>query len=157
MKQHKRQFLHILLACIWMITIFWFSSRTGDDSSAQSSTIVGLIEDLLSSIRSHWSADTQQAFVSIVTLLVRKAAHATEYLILGLLFLGSQSRNRPLKKAVPAAWILAVCYAATDEIHQYFVPGRACRFTDVIIDSCGAAAGLLVFCLIHRYRSRNKS
>ena len=38
---------------------------------------------------------------------------------------------------------IAALYAATDEIHQYFVPGWACMFTDVCIDSVGALLGVL--------------
>ena len=32
---------------------------------------------------------------------------------------------------------MTVCYAATDEFHQLFVPGRAGMVTDVLIDSIG--------------------
>ena len=45
---------------------------------------------------------------------------------------------------IPACckWLLPVgvsgLYAVTDEIHQYFVPGRACRLLDVTVDTCGA-------------------
>ena len=41
------------------------------------------------------------------------------------------------------AFRIAALYAATDELHQYFVPGRACMFTDVCIDSFGALLGIL--------------
>lgn len=41
------------------------------------------------------------------------------------------------------AWILAVLYAATDEFHQLFVPGRGAWIVDVGIDGAGALLGLL--------------
>ena len=44
------------------------------------------------------------------------------------------------------AWGAATLYAATDEFHQLFVPGRAGLPTDVLIDATGAALGLLVAC-----------
>ena len=44
------------------------------------------------------------------------------------------------------AWGLTAAYAASDELHQLFVPGRSGRFTDVCIDSLGGMAGI-VFCL----------
>ena len=50
----------------------------------------------------------------------------------------------PLKRQWAAAWVLATLYAVTDELHQYFVPDRACAFTDVCIDSAGAAMGALI-------------
>ena len=51
---------------------------------------------------------------------------------------------RTLRKAALVAWGCAALYAATDEVHQLFVPGRAGLFTDVLIDATGAAIGLLV-------------
>ena len=36
----------------------------------------------------------------------------------------------------------------SDEVHQIFVPGRACRIFDVFVDSCGASFGILIFLLI---------
>lgn len=47
-------------------------------------------------------------------------------------------------------WLLAVLYAATDEIHQTFVPGRSGRVTDVLIDAAGAAVGVLVMAWLRR-------
>ena len=53
-------------------------------------------------------------------------------------------------------WGIAVLYSVTDEIHQMFVPGRACMFTDILIDSAGALTGVLLFAAvwfpIHKYR-----
>ncbi|MBQ2251230.1 MAG: VanZ family protein, partial [Lachnospiraceae bacterium] len=37
------------------------------------------------------------------------------------------------------AFVMTALYAATDEIHQLFVPGRAGRVTDVLIDCIGVA------------------
>lgn len=51
---------------------------------------------------------------------------------------------RTLRKAALVAWACATLYAATDELHQLFVPGRAGLFTDVLIDATGAAIGLLL-------------
>jgi hypothetical protein len=69
-------------------------------------------------------------------LVLRKLAHAAEYAILAALLL------RALE-ATPA-WALSVVYAASDELHQHFVPGRAGRPLDVAIDAAGALAGILV-------------
>lgn len=41
--------------------------------------------------------------------------------------------------------IICFLYALSDEIHQYFVPGRACRVFDVIVDT----AGSVFFCLLY--------
>ncbi len=43
------------------------------------------------------------------------------------------------------AEIFCVLYACSDELHQYFVPGRSCKFFDVCVDSSGAFFGALLF------------
>ena len=43
-----------------------------------------------------------------------------------------------------AAWFFAVAYAATDEIHQLFVPDRSGNGFDVCVDATGALLALVV-------------
>lgn len=71
-------------------------------------------------------------------LLLRKAAHMAEYAILAVLL------ARALGSA-GWAFVVAVAYAVSDELHQSFVAGRAGRPLDVAIDAIGALAGLLVW------------
>ena len=83
---------------------------------------------------------------------VRKTAHVTEYAILGVLLLRAW---RLVKLARPgraelAAWLAATAYAATDEFHQVFVPGRTPKVTDVLLDSCGAALGVALLAWVTR-------
>ena len=70
---------------------------------------------------------------------LRKAAHVTEYFILTLLlyraFNGSFKINR--KRIFLYSACCSILYAASDEIHQYFVLGRHCALGDVLIDSLG--------------------
>jgi VanZ family protein len=78
-------------------------------------------------------------------LVLRKCAHITEYAVLAVLLM------RALGNEVTALFV-AVAYAATDELHQAFVPGRHASPVDVAIDGIGAALGLLV--LLHARRMR---
>lgn len=71
-------------------------------------------------------------------LVLRKAAHIAEYAILGALL--ARALDRPL-----AAVAFAVAYAATDELHQHFVPGRAGTIVDVAVDTFGAVLGVLLY------------
>ena len=72
--------------------------------------------------------------------VVKKGAHVTEYAILGWLI----QRARGQRRAWWQSWLIAVAYAATDEFHQSFVPGRHARVTDVLIDAAGVAIGLFL-------------
>ena len=70
--------------------------------------------------------------------ILRKGAHLTEYAILGGLLYRALGRE-------PLALALGIAYAATDELHQYFVRGRHASPVDVAIDAVGVAVGMLVW------------
>jgi VanZ family protein len=71
-------------------------------------------------------------------LVLRKAAHVTEYAVLGGLLL------RAVRRA-PFALALGLLNALTDELHQSFVPGRAGRPADVAIDAAGLLCGIVLY------------
>ena len=54
------------------------------------------------------------------------------------------------------AEIFCALYACSDEFHQYFVPGRSCKFFDVCVDSSGAFFGALLFWGIFHLRKQRK-
>ena len=51
------------------------------------------------------------------------------------------------------AWAAAVAYAISDEVHQWFVPGRQSDPIDVLLDATGAAVGLAGWWLLTRRRA----
>lgn len=65
---------------------------------------------------------------------LRKAAHMAEYAVLFLL------ARRAMGDA--KGFLFAVLYAAGDEFHQSFVPGRHGAWSDVLIDAAGALLAL---------------
>jgi len=75
-------------------------------------------------------------------LLLRKAAHFTEYALLAALWWRALRSRVTESTAMLAALAIAVGYAITDEIHQTFVDGRIGSPVDVLIDSAGAATGI---------------
>lgn len=112
--------------------------------------------------------EEKQKMLEAISQPVRKAAHASEYAILAGLFMGALIPARLMTRAAHykkkalryacGAWEAAVFYAATDEIHQYFVPERACSFADICIDGTGALAGVLAAAIIMRqYLKRHGS
>ena len=70
--------------------------------------------------------------------ILRKIAHTLEYAVLGALL--TRALRRP-----GLAFLVAVLYAASDEFHQTFVPGRHGSPVDVAIDSIGIAVGVLAW------------
>ncbi len=76
----------------------------------------------------------------LLDLILRKLGHFSEYAVLALLFYHPlQSRPR----AAVIALLLCALFAATDEWHQTFVPGRDGNIRDVLIDSSGAGLALV--------------
>lgn len=71
--------------------------------------------------------------------LIKKAGHMLEYAILAWLWYRALGRLHGW-----AAWGITALYAASDEFHQSFTPGRHAQIADVIIDAAGAALGLWV-------------
>jgi VanZ family protein len=75
-----------------------------------------------------------------------KIYHAIEYAVMGfLLQRGSDATGRRSAKRFLLVFAAGVCFAATDEIHQWFVPGRQCDFYDFLSDAAGVLAGQAAF------------
>ncbi|HZQ48027.1 MAG TPA: VanZ family protein [Verrucomicrobiae bacterium] len=141
--------LYWLPIMLWMVAIF---SASGDRASFQRSSRI--LEPFL-----HWLLPnlSPEAFKGIV-FVIRKCAHLTEYAILALLVwracrvpLWRDSRPWRWSEAGVALWV-AMLYAATDEFHQTFIPTREGCVRDVLIDSCGAIAGLIALWILGRWR-----
>ena len=154
-KTKKRVIIFRILVILWMIVIFIFSAADGDESSKTSGWVGRMIGSIFHSDFEDWTEEEQEAYAEKIEYPIRKAAHATEYAVLALLFFGALTFDG--KKRYIFSWIFTVLYACTDEFHQLFVPGRAGRLFDVGVDSLGALAGLLILagCLLIRRRFRN--
>ncbi len=122
-----------LLTAACMCVIFWLSSRTADESSAQSDIFVELLQRIFGD-------------GLITEFIVRKGAHFCEYAGLGFLFALSFYIQFG-KTRTPAAVLCVSAYAVTDELHQLFVDRRACRAADWAIDTAGAILGATVLLL----------
>lgn len=136
---------------IWMLVIF--SASSDRMSFRHSSRIIAPILHLL-------FPQIADSTVHAVVFAVRKAAHITEYAILGLLVWRAMLKPNA---ANPHGWLwsqagfallFVVLYATSDEIHQAFVPSRQASVWDVLLDTLGGAFGLLFLWIIGRWRKR---
>jgi VanZ family protein len=78
----------------------------------------------------------------VVDFIIKKTGHITEYGILAFLIwraLAKGDSPSPLVKA----FLLSLLYAASDEYHQSFVPGRDGNLFDVCVDAIGALMALI--------------
>lgn len=146
--ESKKKFLYIIPAIIWMVFIFYMSGKTGQESSGQSGKISLFITDLLEKVRQD-SPQEMQNLQDILELVIRKAAHMTEYAILFLLsYLEtvkiSMSQSRFYNRSI--AVLISLLYACSDEMHQLLVPGRSGKMIDVGIDMAGVL--IVLICMI---------
>lgn len=140
-----------LPSLLWMGFIFLMSATPGDVSGEESGLIVAL---LMRALRVVLGDGAGAVAMPSLHILVRKGAHMTEYAVLFLLCRRSL-RQSGAAHAGRAAFALCIAYAATDEFHQRFVPGREGCPADVLIDAAGAIlAWGASLCLSRRSRSR---
>lgn len=141
----------------WLVVIFAFSAQPATVSGGNSAALVaGTLDHTLGLFG---ATGHPSGSLGDLEHLLRKTGHFLEYLVLGSLALyalaGLPSRNRPVGLRAPAvALLLCVGYAATDETHQLFVPGRTARWQDVVIDGAGALTGILLLLLAGRRMRR---
>lgn len=158
MKYNKRKRLFLVLVIIWMVMIFVFSSRDGDLSGEDSGKVGRLVGEWFVPGFDEWSEVKQNAFIDKVDFPIRKTAHATEYAVLGMLIFGATYEIwRKKRYIVGIPWLCGTIYAATDEIHQLFVPGRSGQVRDVLIDSCGAFIGVMLVTWMISRREKKRS
>lgn len=138
---------HFFFTLVVVTFIFIQSAFPGELSDAESNVLVRFFADLTG------------MDVDVLSVVIRKAAHFTEFAVLGMC-LTLNVRDFYTLKGISLgnvhvwfiSWLLGTAYAATDEIHQYFVPERACQLLDVCIDSVGVAAGAVIMLVIIKHR-----
>lgn len=112
--------------------IFLFSHQGHEVSSGQSMGIVRAIQDVVQ--------------ISVPETVVRKSAHAVVYLVLGVLVMSLMREYLPRARRAAFWSLMIVCiYAVSDEVHQYFVGGRSGQISDVLLDTAGGLAGILLY------------
>ncbi len=124
----------LVAAC--MGAIFYFSSCTAVESTVQSNAVIEFLQRIFG-----------EHFVEQAEVIVRKSAHFLEFTGLGLLF-GIAFFAQLDKPKTPLAILCTSLYAITDEVHQIFVEGRACKLLDWLIDTAGATLGAFAFLII---------
>lgn len=140
-----------LPVALWMTVIF---SASADTQSYQHSSM--LFVPLL-----HWLFPRLTlAQIETVHHLFRKCGHLSEYAVFSLLLW--RAIRRP-QKNLPRPWrwdeaalalTIVFAYAASDELHQVFVPARTAMVSDVFIDTSGGAVALLVLWIFGRWRKK---
>ncbi len=149
----KKCFPVLILAL--MLGLFVFSSQEADATNAVSYRFCRYAAKLIYTKYEDYDAETQELISQGLNSFIRKTAHFTLYAVMGFLgYLWLHRREHNLSLIMSCVFL----FAALDEFHQLFVPGRTGLVSDVLLDSIGAACGIfaayLLLCL--RYCLRHK-
>jgi len=153
----KRAVLRWIPASVFAIIIFAFSSMSELDVRTTYKAVDTLAQPTAASTSSA-SPVTISGVLRKIPILTNinllKVGHAIGYFFLGvsvLYGLGWAAWRWP--------WLAAagICclYAVSDELHQWFVPGRSSSVVDVILDSLAAFCGAGVLFLMRRKSNRS--
>ena len=154
-------FLVIGMLCM----IFCFSAADATHSSHLSEGVcIRIVREVSSVFPEQFPKERILEIAAIIEFPIRKCAHFSEYAVLSItvnLYLWVCFRMERLIgakkwKIFLRAEVFCALYACSDELHQYFVPGRSCRFFDVCVDSTGAFFGALLFWGMYSYLSKRK-
>lgn len=140
--KRKRIFplIMIIITALYIGFIWIHSTFSADDSSAESTGVLNILKNILDSLGVN---------VDITEHIVRKSAHFCEFALLGLLSLWTaySLNGKVLSNLMPCAFV-CLATAVIDELIQIYSPGRSSQVTDVALDFCGAAAGVVFFILV---------
>lgn len=123
---------------LWAAFIFFMSAHSGSDLSSG--------EGLVAHVK-RWLASVAAGVFGPGVDVVSPAAHFVEYAVFGVLLFGALRWTFPYQRSwrlAAVAIVIASLYGVTDEVHQYFVPDRACDPLDWLTDTAGATLGALV-------------
>lgn len=146
----KRTILTILTV-LWMLLIFSFSNQKAVESTEVSNSFIEkTIVKVYKVFDSNFTLDKEKDIVKKYTVLVRKTAHFSVYLILGILIYLTLISYGVEKNVIIVSILSTMLYAISDEFHQFFIEGRSCELFDVLIDTAGGSLGVLIFQKIGR-------
>lgn len=127
-----------LAVLVLMVCFIWGNSLVpGEGSGSMSQCVTNVIRSVLAGVGlpSDW----------VTNFVVRKTAHFTEYMVLGII---AMQAFRPHRTAHPAPLLITalvlVLIPSLDETIQLFVGGRAGQVADVMLDCAGALTGVLL-------------
>lgn len=142
------KFFSWITVILWMLLIYYLSQQPVATSNDLSSSITKRIIETVEIV-----APQDNMSVDSIHHNIRKNAHFFIYFFLGI-FVFTALKKRVMKgyRKERIALYICIAYAISDEVHQLFVSGRGAQVKDqvkdVLIDSAGAAMGILFASLI---------
>ena len=141
----------VVAFCLMVCFIWGNSLEPASTSGALSGSVLSILQDGLGGVGLPYEWLTEH--------IVRKCAHFSEYMALGLIGMQAFTPHRGVRSAVAIALTAALLVAipSCDETIQLFVDGRSGQVSDVLLDCCGAATGVVLTLLGHTLLARHRA
>ncbi len=146
----------LILACISFI--FYNSIKTAEESRQESGTVVEVVEKIVRSIYNDRPPEKVNDFFDrSARNTFRDIAHLLEFAILGILAMlyGSLYRKKPLYILI-IALLSCITIAFIDEAIQIPVAGRGFELYDILLDTAGSLAGILIIYIPLYFRRKHR-
>ncbi len=142
-----KELFYGFITVYWCTVIYGFSAEPAVASGGKSMRVAEKISEIIAAVTQNAEEFKTEEAVFQISHLIRKGAHIAAFFILAMvLTMFVVSFCKRVRLWTP--FIFTILYAATDELHQAFVPGRGPRIYDVAIDSFGALLGMLLVCFL---------
>lgn len=142
-KKRIIRFISAAASLALMGIIFFLSAQRGEESDDLS---IGLIASLFGGFNKALALNA----------LIREFGHILEFGALALpVYIFFSSFGFGPHRAFWSTSFFGFFFAVSDEIHQFFVPGRGCEFADIVADTLGAVIMSLILFVIH-FKARKK-
>lgn len=132
MKVKRIKIASLVATAVILVAIWLFSAQ----SAAESSSLSGSLAQFLMKM----PFGDNLALVEDLDHILRKMAHFTIYMLLGISLAGTMIDLRK-GRLILTVVLSGVVVAMLDEWHQSFVPGRGPGWGDVLLDTVGVLAG----------------
>lgn len=143
-----KRVLFLIMLVIAFYVIFNFSAQDGEISGSLSRKVTEFIVEIVSKIKT-MDLSRKLYYIEKLHPIIRKLAHFGMYTVVGFSTMGLMCTfdMRNIFKVI-ISFVIGVTYAITDEVHQYFTPGRNASIVDVCIDSVGVLTGIFILVIL---------
>lgn len=139
-----KRVLFLILLAIAFYVIYNFSAQNGEISGSLSLKVTEFIVKIVSKVK-NMDEVVKLHYIEKLHPIIRKLAHFSVYTVVGFSIMGFMC-TFDIKNIIKViiSFSVGVTYAVSDEIHQYFIPGRDAKVLDVCIDSIGVLTGIFI-------------
>ncbi len=134
-----------VLLIVLMAALFLFSAQGADETNAVSYRFCRFAARMIYVKYDEYDPATQELLWRGLNSFIRKAAHFSLYAGMGFLgYLWLRRKEYNISTVMSSVFL----FAALDEFHQTFVPGRTGLVSDIFLDCLGAACGVFAAYLL---------